>query len=266
MSDTRVITLLTDFGEQDGFVGTMKGVILGFAPDAQIVDLSHGIKPHDVDAGAFVLRCSHRFFPAGTVHVAVIDPGVGTSRRILAARAGGYLFLAPDNGLLKYIWHEYCNVEVHAVEKTSLYLPSVSHTFHGRDIFAPLAGRLAVGLELDEVGPTVDDYIRGEVPQPVTRGDELIATVLYVDRFGNLITNVPAEMAADLRFIALVVGDRSWPLQGLASSYAEAEQGVPVALLGSADLLELAVKEGSAARFLGVQAGDTLRLRIEKGN
>jgi S-adenosylmethionine hydrolase len=259
-----VITLLTDFGQQDGFVGIMKGVILGFAPDAQIVDITHDLKPQDVDAGAFVLRYAHRFFPDGTIHVAVVDPGVGSSRRILAAQAGSYTFLAPDNGLLKYIWRAYPEPRVHIVQNSSLFLPRISQTFHGRDIFAPVAGRLAAGLPLAEVGPVADDYQRGQVPEVQVVDDEILATVLHIDRFGNVITNVPAERATGIKPISLQVRGRSWPLAGLAGSYVEGQPGQPLVILGSSDFLEVAVREDSAAQLLRVRVGDIIRIRIEK--
>jgi S-adenosylmethionine hydrolase len=264
MPERKVISLLTDFGQQDGFVGVMKGVILGIAPEVSIVDISHEIKPHDVDAGAFVLRCAYRYFPAGTIHVGVIDPGVGSTRRILVAHAAAYFFVVPDNGLLSFIVREHADIEVYAVDNQRLFLETVSNTFHGRDIFAPVAAHLAAGTRLDEVGPKVHDYLRSEPPEVEIEADQVLARVLYIDHFGNVITNLPGDRARALGPADVWIHGRSWPLDRLARSYIENEPGKPILIVGSSDYAEIAVNGGNAANTFGLRIGDTIRLTARK--
>lgn len=261
MPETKVITLLTDFGQRDGFVGVMKGVILGIAPTVRIVDIGHEIEPHDVDAGAFVLRSAYRFFPPDSIHVVVIDPGVGSTRRVLAVKASNQVFLAPDNGVLKYIWRECPDAEVRAVEQSSLFLPKVSQTFHGRDIFAPVAAHLARGLPVEEVGPLISDFQYGEVPAPKFEAHCIAASVIYIDRFGNLITNISEEAAGQLHPTELEIRGRRWPLRGLSASYAEGSPGEPLVLIGSSGFLEIAINSGRAADVLGLRVGGQVRMK-----
>ena len=194
-----IITLTTDFGLADPFVGMMKGVMLGIAPGAQLVDLTHEIRSFDILEAALVLEASYRYFPSGTVHVVIVDPGVGTERRAMAATANGHIFVAPDNGVLSLILQtDSVGSLSPAFEITnkSLFPGPISRTFHGRDIFAPVAAHLARGTPIESVGPRIGDFIRRPFPAPRPQGDRLLGTVLRIDKFGNIITNL---RLADLR-------------------------------------------------------------------
>jgi S-adenosylmethionine hydrolase len=258
----RVITLTTDFGLDDWFVGTMNGVILGRAPRARIVDLTHGIAPGDIAAGAFALAAAWRFFPRGTVHVAVVDPGVGGPRAALAAWAGGHYFLAPDNGVLTLALRAAGAPQLRRLENPRLRLREVSRTFHGRDVFAPAAAWLAGGGAFAQLGPGAPDFQRLPWPAVVRRAGAVAGEVVYVDRFGNAITNLdePALRAVRGGREALRVwaGRRAWG--GLRSHYQAVPPGARVALIGSTGFLELAINGGSAARRDGVRVGTKVRV------
>ena len=262
-----IVALLTDFGTQDHYVGAMKGALLGACPDARIVDLVHDLPPHDIEAGAFALSAAHGSFPAGTVFVAVVDPGVGSSRRALAASAGRWLFVAPDNGLLTLVLLEHPEAVVHEITAPGLVPGEVSPTFHGRDVFAPVAGHLAAGTPLGEVGPRVEAPVRFAVPPVFARSEvEWEAEVLQVDRFGNLVTNVGtadldaivSRFGGDPTEVVVVVEGAVLPI---VRTYADVAEGEPCALLGSARRLEIAVNTGSAARLLGGARGASIRIR-----
>jgi hypothetical protein len=255
-SPSGLVTLLTDFGLEDAYVGVMKGVLASVAgPAVRAIDLTHAVAPQDVRAAAFHLAHAWRWFPAGTVHVAVCDPGVGTARAILVATRDGHAFLAPDNGLLGPVLAG-AEAWVGRLDVERVALPSRSRTFHGRDVFAPAAARLAAGAAPAELALPCAGFERLELPAPEPDGDAWLATVLSVDRFGNLVGNVPAERVADGRWDA-VIGARRAPL---TDTYGDARPGELVALVDSYGLVELAVRDGSAARALGMKAGDRFRL------
>lgn len=255
--------MLTDFGTQDHFVAAMKGVILGRAPDAALVDVTHEVPPQDVETAAFLLLAAHDAFPPGTVHLAVVDPGVGSDRRAVVVDAGGQRFVGPDNGLFGPVLDRYPAARVHHAADGRLFRHPVSDTFHGRDVFAPVAGSLAAGLDAAEVGPEVGDPVRLDLPRPERTADGARGAVLHVDRFGNCVTNLSraelpgAQPGADVR---VEVAGRV--VRGVRRFYAGAEAGEPFALWGSAGLLELSVNRGSAAEALGVRRGDTVRVRV----
>lgn len=263
-----VVALLTDFGSQDHYVGAMKGAILTVCPEATLVDLGHEIPAHDVAAGALALASSWRDFPAQTVFVAVVDPGVGSARRGLALEAGGYRFVGPDNGILSLVMADAEGpAALHEIADPSLGRPTVSATFHARDVFGPVAGHLARGLEVARVGPAVADPVW--LPQPVLRplgSGEWEATVVHVDRFGNLITNlrrreldsILASVEHAFHDVVVVVEGEILPL---ARTYADVPEGEGCALMGSSGRLEVAVHRGSAARLLGASAGAPVRVR-----
>jgi S-adenosylmethionine hydrolase len=240
----------------------MKGVILGICPEARLVDLSHEVSPHDVLEGQLVLEGATRFFPAGSVHLAVVDPGVGSARRPLLVSAGGHCFVGPDNGLFTFAlgagdWSAVL------VEARDLRLREVSATFHGRDIFAPAAAHLARGVPLHRFGPPVTDPVRLALPAARVEGDVLAGEVIGVDRFGNLITSVTSGLLARFagtRAIVVEIGGRSLgpPLE----AYAEAGQGTPAAIIGSSGRLEIFVKEASAAAALGARRATAVRVRV----
>ncbi len=259
-----VITLTTDFGLKDGFVGAMKGVILSIFPEARLVDISHEIGPQNVLEGALVLNRAYAYFPRGTVHLAVVDPGVGTSRRAIAAKLGEHYFVGPDNGLFTPILEtaEKQNEEVKFIHLTnSQYrLQQVSQTFHGRDIFAPAAAYLAKGVPLEELGPVISDPIRLTLPHPERTGHGWKARILGIDHFGNLATDLPAAELAGMELPVIRLHGRE--IRGLVHSFGEKEPGSLIALINSAGYLEIAVVNGSAAKLLGAAAGELVEVNI----
>jgi len=266
----KIITLLTDFGEADWFVGSMKGVMAGISPGVRTIDLTHLIPPGDIRRGAFALKCAYRYFPAGTVHLAVVDPGVGSDRGILVVRGGGYIFVAPDNGLLSYILADIKEKTVFHATRQDLFLKEVSHTFHGRDIFAPLAAHLAGGLPADKVGPVCPEPVR--FPLPICRAvgkNNWEAEIITTDKFGNCITSLPVGEMEDTSEmirpggIRITVRGEETTL-GLVNSYSMAEDGAPLAIRGSCGFLELAVNRGNAARHFSLRPGDKLIINLEE--
>jgi hypothetical protein len=260
-----IITLLTDFGLRDHFVGVMKGVILGICPEAAIVDITHDLAPHAVDEGAFVLGSACPYFPAGTVHVAVVDPGVGGSRRPLAARCDEHFFVGPDNGILSYAFAQAGEWQAVAITNPECRLPKLSATFHGRDVFAPAAAHLAAGVALETLGEVVDDPVLIKLPTPRETPQGLQAHVLHVDRFGNLVTDLREERLADWLGEAspadIVIEAGPVRLRGIMSSYEAAPPGSALALIGSAGRLEIAISRRSASHVLGLNRGDSIWLR-----
>ncbi len=259
-----VITLTTDFGIHDHYVAAMKGVVLSIAPDATIVDVTHHVQPQDVLHGAIVLAQTVDWFPDDAVHVAVVDPGVGTSRRILAVRYGRQTIVAPDNGIVSLICRDRQPDAIHAVENPAYRASDVSATFHGRDIIAPAAAHIAAGVSMERLGPTVDSIVTVDWPAP-TRSDAttLSGEILYADHFGNLITNISR---CDVKeFLARETVPTVWlashEIGPLRRTYSNVEIGQPIALFGSAGLLEISVRDGSAARTFGLARGASVILR-----
>ena len=260
-----LIVFLTDFGARDSYVGTMKGVVYSICEDARIVDLTHGIAPQDVTGAAFTLNTSYAFFPPGSIFVCVVDPGVGGKRDIVCMKADARIFLAPDNGLLSLLRDGGKVDAVRTLKNKELWLKEISSTFHGRDIFAPVAAHLAAGVDIEEVGPE-KARIRGlELSKPVrTTGGALKGKVIYVDQFGNMITNIGAStlqtiLKGALEDIAISVGERT--INGIVHSYSEAEEGELLALVGSSGFLEIAANKGSARDMLGCERGCEVTLR-----
>jgi S-adenosyl-L-methionine hydrolase (adenosine-forming) len=260
-----IITFMSDFGTQDWFVGVVHGVIAAIAPRANVVDLNHTVPPGGVARGAFILEAAGGDFPPGTIHLAVVDPGVGTERRALAVKARGDFFVGPDNGLLEWAL---CapDAEVHALTETRWFRKPVSRTFHGRDVFAPVAAHLSLGVPLGQFGPRVDDPVRLPQTHPHRDGDALAGRVVFIDRFGNALTNLTEDA---LREAFGAVPDRDLVLAlpgrvitGLARSYGDAPVGTLVAILGSSGRLEVAQVGGDAADRLGLGIGDPVRARL----
>ena len=251
-----IVTLTTDFGGGDYYVGAMKGVILGIAPEAQLVDISHQIPPQDVLAAAFVLRHAACEFPPGTVHLAVVDPGVGTRRRPLAIQSNGHLWVGPDNGLFSFVLDR-ADSRVHEIARPDLGRSDLSSTFHGRDLFAPLAAHLCRGLDLADVGPPVADPVRLAESAPCKSADRIAGHIVHIDGFGNLVSNIEAVDIASWGS-ALRIRLDDCVITELCRTYEDVEPGVPLALIGSAGLLEVAVNCGNAAHQLGVQRRATL--------
>jgi S-adenosylmethionine hydrolase len=257
-----VITLLTDFGTSSSYVGSMKGVILNISPDIRIVDMTHEIAPQDVEEAAFVLKQAYSHFPEGTIHVVVVDPGVGTDRAILAVRAGSHLFLAPDNGVLKYVFDANPECAVYRVANPEYFLDGVSRTFHGRDIFAPVAAHLSMGVPLEKIGKPFPDYDRGRVLKPRVEESRITGQIVYVDRFGNGITNIGADLIQGRRGLRVQVN--LWNFDGVHATYAEVRRGEPLVLVGSDGTLEIAVHQGNAKEKMKFQLGDEVIVSFER--
>jgi hypothetical protein len=259
----RAITLTTDFGLGDWFVGTMRAVILGIHPRANVVDITHGIPPGDIRAGAFALMASCRFFPRGTVHVAVVDPGVGSRRRAIAVRSANHFFVGPDNGVLSWALGLEEIKTIRLLENPEYFLAPVSRTFHGRDIFAPVAAHLSRGLRASRLGRELRDYVRLPWPQATKQRGEAWGEIVCIDRFGNAITNIGAELVSRERAcVCEIMGQRKVRC-GLGEFYGAVPVGRPVAVFGSSDFLEIAVNGGSAARRFGLKIGDKVTLRMK---
>ncbi len=246
-----IITLTTDFGLSDGYVGTMKGVILSIAPDARLVDISHGIAPQNIRQAACVLHAAAPYFPAGTIHLAVVDPGVGSARRALAIRTSRRMLVGPDNGLFTLFLADDPSAECHAITNPALMLPRVSSTFHGRDVFAPAAAHLARGVDIAQLGPRVTDPVRFTIPTPVQQPDgSWLGQVMYTDHFGNLITSVTADLLQRIGDVEIWIGSRR--IASLCRTYAQAAPDELIALVGSAGHLEISIVNGNAAQTLGL--------------
>ncbi|MCE2404511.1 MAG: SAM-dependent chlorinase/fluorinase [Dehalococcoidia bacterium] len=258
-----IITLTTDFGVRDPYVGVMKGVILGINPRATIVDLSHEVEPQAIAQGAFIIGSSHRFFPSGSIHVVVVDPGVGTSRRAVLLVTPTARFLGPDNGVFTHVARAgYADgeglapgYEAYEMSNRGLWLGPPSDTFHGRDVFAPVAAHLSLGVPDREVGPRLSRLTLLPQATPAWDGPVLEGSVVHVDRYGNLITDIPGSLLRGVE--GLVFRVRGRPIHGLSRSYSEA--GSLLAIVGSTATLEVAVRNGSAAEALGAGVGDPVR-------
>jgi len=263
MAGQPTATLLTDFGTTDPYVAAMKGVILSISPQTRIVDISHEVPPQDVLAGAFVLAQAAPYFPPGTVHVVVIDPGVGTDRAILVARMAGQLFVFPDNGVITFAVERMSLEAIFVVRQTNALLPGrASATFHGRDIFAPVAGRLLNGLGIEMLGPRPDSYKLLDLPPPGLAEGGIVGQVIYVDRFGNLVSNVPERMVRQ-RYVGLdglrvLCGGRD--VGRLRRTYGLVGGGQPLALLDSFGYVEVAVNRGRACDVLKAGVGTEVRI------
>lgn len=262
-----VIALLTDFGDEDFFVGSLKGVITTINPSARIIDITHHVPPFDVLAGSFILYAVYRYYPSGTIFLMIVDPGVGTARRILLAETDDYVFIAPDNGMLSLVLDsENANKIIH-VTNSKYFLPEPSSTFEGRDKMAPAAAWLSQGVVLSEFGQRISDYVRMEVQRPRIGTEEITGQILYVDRFGNLITNVPtAEVTHLLERVEgkkMICHVREEEVRRFEQSYSFVNKGELLILPGSLGLIEIAVREGSAQEKLLAHPRDPVRIALE---
>ncbi len=265
MADSaRIVTLLTDFGLSDHFVAAMKGVMLSLNPNLNFVDIAHQIPPHDVHSGAFVLGQAYSCFPAGTIHLAVVDPGVGASRKALAASAGGQFFVAPDNGILSYVQKAEENFTAYEITANHYYRKPVSATFHGRDVFAPIAGWISREIPLKQLGPALPNPVVLQMPAMEKVREGLFrGAVLAIDHFGNVVTNLaPSELfAADSappQSLKILAGQKE--IAAFHRTYAEGRPGELFVVPGSTGLLEIATREGSAASLLNLKPGAPIGL------
>lgn len=269
MKPTPVITLLTDFGLTDEYVGVMKGVIASISPLARSIDISHGVPPQDIDTATQMITAAYRFFPPKTIHVIVVDPGVGSTRAALAMTAAGQIFLAPDNGVLTEIARHDPRTELRRIEKRDLFLSPLSHTFHGRDIFASVAAHLANGIAFNCLGPVMNkcEMVQWENPSEVKLcRDGVQGMVVRIDHFGNLITNIDADVVGK-HFpgkipASVFVTLKGHRINGISTSYACVAKGETVVVIGSRNSIEIAVAGGNAAHVLGVKPREPVRLRV----
>jgi S-adenosylmethionine hydrolase len=258
-----LITLTTDFGGESPYVAAMKGVILGLNPHARLIDLSHQIPPQDVRFVSFFLRASVPYFTTETIHVVVVDPGVGTDRALLYVDVDGHRLLAPDNGCWTgLIRPESRSPTVFRLTERRFWRPTVSSTFHGRDILAPVAAHLSLGEDPRNLGQPFEDWVRVETKPPIIESDRLVGEVIFIDHFGNLITNIPGDAFTALtdKRTQITVGDQE--VFGRVRAYGEAEKGTLVALVSSSDLMEVAVNDGSAKEKLGAHVGTPVTVGV----
>jgi S-adenosyl-L-methionine hydrolase (adenosine-forming) len=271
----RIITLTTDFGLGDGFVGTMKGVILNINPDVTLVDITHDISPQNIAQGAFLFANATKYFPANAIHVVVVDPGVGSARRAIAVQAGETIFVAPDNGVLSWAIRDarfeiespisalQSSIRVVHLNEPAYWLPRVSNTFHGRDIFAPVAAHLSLGVALEALGDPIDNWARLSGCAAAFRaGDEIAGRVVHIDRFGNIITNVDEQVLAAMDRTRICVSIAGGQTHGLKTTYSDVATGQMIALIDSTGQLELALRDGNAAAALGASIGDAVSVRL----
>ncbi len=254
-----VVTLLTDFGLEDEYAGVMKGVIHSINPASTIIDLCHQIPPGDIERAGWLLAWSWSYFPKGTVHVVVVDPGVGSTRRVLAVPHRGHCFLAPDNGVLTQALTGARRVQAYSVKNRKFFLPHVSNTFHGRDIFAPVAAHLSSGLDPRQLGHRVSSLKRLSLRSAGHRRGGWVGQVIQWDRFGNAVTNLPGKPLKRSK-VSFEVRVQGYRIQGLQRSYSSATEGIPMAIIGSRGLLEIAINGGSAIRDLGLSIGDRVEV------
>lgn len=271
------IALLTDFGTQDSYVGVMKGVMRRINPDADFIDITHAIPPQDVAGGAFALEGAYAFFPAGTTFLVVVDPGVGSTRRAVGVAAGGYHFVAPDNGVLSRVLRRFESVRAALLQNPAYQLPQVSSTFHGRDIFAPAAAHLAAGAPLAAFGPAVDDLVMLPVSDATWQHGRIRGQVIAVDHFGNVITNIGpvgwgndgalhltlAEGAHRLDPTRATIAAGSTRMQRINRRYSEAPTGEALVIVSSGGYVEIAVNQGHAAQRLGLRIGDEVVIEVK---
>jgi len=258
-----LITLTTDFGTADWFVGTMKGVILSHNPRAAIVDITHEVTPGKIEEGAIALAASYHYFPPKSIHLAVIDPGVGSLRKAIAVRTPKYFFVAPDNGVLSLALAREKIQEIRLLENKKFFLQTVSQTFHGRDVFAPVAAHLSRGLSLKKLGPEQATYMKVERPKPIRWGSSFAGQIIYIDRFGNALTNIHNDqLSPEQRYGMVFKGQK--PLASMAANYQAVPAGQPVAVPGSSGFIEIAINGGHAAKYLLLKTG--CKITVRPGN
>jgi S-adenosyl-L-methionine hydrolase (adenosine-forming) len=265
VSPSGIITMTTDFSLHDSYVGTMKGVILRIFPEARLVDISHQISPQDILEASLVLESGYRYFPAGTVHLAVVDPGVGGCRRPILIVGNEHFFVGPDNGTFTRVLEQDPEARIREIKEQKFLLPRVSDTFHGRDVFAPVAAYLARGIDPAEFGPLLSEAQHLQVPEPLAWGGQIRGEVIHIDSFGNIVSNITRdqfEKSVGQRPFRIWINGKT--ITRIDRTYEDGEQGRPLALFGSTDLLEVAVSGGRAERRIGAGKGDTVLVQVEE--
>ncbi len=256
-----IITLLTDFGTRDHYVASMKGVILNINPQCLLIDVTHDVIPHDIREGALILANTFSYFPKGTIHLCVVDPGVGSTRKPVLLVTQNYFFVGPDNGLFGFVAQREKVKQVVVVTRKEYFLPEVSMTFHGRDIFAPVAAHLSLGVKPSAFGYQARSLKRLEIRRPMVKNGKLSGEILHIDTFGNLVSNIDGETL--FRFIRghpFVIRAGGKGIHELTRGYWEGKKGEPIALIGSGGFLEISVREGSAQKMLKAKRGDTIEI------
>lgn len=258
-----IITLLTDFGLKDPYVASMKGVILSINPQCTLVDITHQVSPYDIKEGAFILAQAYSTFPKGTIHLSVVDPGVGSPRKPILFVTKNYFFIGPDNGLFTFALKREKLKKVIALGKMEFFLPEVSPTFHGRDLFAPVAAHLSFGIAPESFGRVIKSWNEISFPEPVLRQEKLIGEVVHIDTFGNLVCNIDYKNLhkfSKSRPFVIKIGKRT--MRGLKKGYWEGRKDEPMALIGSGGFLEISVREGNAQRLLKAKKGDPIKISL----
>lgn len=258
----RVVTLLTDFGVKDAYVGAMKGVILAMCPTVTLVDISHEVSKHNVLQGAFMLCQAAPYFTEGSIHLGVVDPGVGTARRRIMVQGRRCFYVGPDNGVLSLAAKREGVIKIVEIKNAEFMLPHPSRTFEGRDVFAPAAAHLARGVDIDEFGPEIHSFVNVSIAEPKRRGRELLGEVIYIDGFGNIVTNIPKDMLGEVDVgtsIEVRVGRVSKTVP-FCRTYGDASAKSPLLTLGSSGFLEVAVNQGSAEKLYRATVGNRVRL------
>lgn len=258
-----IITLTTDFGLQDYYVSAMKAIILGIAPDVRLVDISHDIPSQDIMAGSWILRNSAMLFPSGTVHTVVVDPGVGTDRKSIALKIEDQYFVGPDNGIFSPLTEERDFKAVRLSNK-KYWREDPSNTFHGRDIFAPVAAHLSRGVELEDLGDSVDELVTYRWTVPIADKDGLQGMVIHIDKFGNLVTNLSRSLIKEFKDKNVKIYLGNTILDEIATTFGSVPDGEPVAFIGSSGMLEIGINKGSAEEMLGVQKGAQISVILQK--
>lgn len=258
-----VITLTTDFGERDGYVGQMKGVILGINPDVSILDITHDIAPYSIMEGALALKGVVKRFTIPTIHLAVVDPGVGGKRRPIAIRMGASYLVGPDNGIFSLLFDELEEFQARSIENKRFMAPSVGSTFHGRDIFAPAAARLSLGHDFGHIGPVITDLVKVTMPSKKVSPDGIQGEIIHVDRFGNLISNIERS---EVEGINLSVFCGPIRVDQLSSCYSDSATDSPIALTNSFDLLEIALPQADASKEYGIKTGARVNVFFKRGD
>ena len=261
LAPSHMITLMTDFGTSDHYVGVMKGVILNINRQVEIVDITHAVPPQDIHGAAFLIDSAYRYFPTGTIHVVVVDPGVGSERRAIVCQTETAYFVCPDNGILTHIHHNEKHAHAVAVENSAYFLPQVSNTFHGRDIFAPVAAHLSRGVPISKLGNPVTQPVQLALPKPQVTEEMVIGHIIWIDSFGNLVTDISREILESLEGQnGVVIHVGSAKIDHFNRSYAESEIGEVLAIIGSFNRLEISINQGNAAQVLGLKRGDTITI------
>lgn len=264
MNATGIITLTTDFGLNDPYVAMMKGVILTINPRAQVVDISHQVRAGSIIQAAGLLHETFSFFPKGTVHVAVVDPGVGSERRLIGLEADRHFFVGPDNGIFWPLMEDYEGAEIIHLTEKKYFLPSISHTFHGREVFAPVAAHLSLGVALKRMGSRLSDPVKLHFPKPREEGGILHGQITRVDNFGNLISNIHrGDLESFLESFVPVIEVGNLTIKKLSPIYADVEEGEPLALINSSHWLEIAINLGRASQYVGLPSEEIIGTEVK---